>query len=55
MDIVFKMMMLVDHESNSDKKINKFTVQTGEDVSGSLVYNITVIHTPVKYIIFHRN
>ena len=39
MDNVLKMLILVDHESNSDEKINNFTVQTGEAASVLLVIN----------------
>ena len=40
MDVVFKAIMLSDHESNSDEKINNCVVQAGEAASDSLVYNI---------------
>ena len=33
MDIVFKVIMLLEHESNWDKKINNYVVQAGEDTS----------------------
>ena len=32
--------MLIDHESNTDEKINNFILQAGEAASRSLVFNI---------------
>ena len=35
-DIVFKMTMLLDHESDSNEKINNYIVQAGETASRSV-------------------
>ena len=36
MGIVFKIIMLLDHESNLDEKINNCVVQAGEAANGTL-------------------
>ena len=38
MDIVFKMIMLLDHENNWDEKTNNCVAQAGEAMRGPLVF-----------------
>ena len=49
MEIVFKMVILLDQESNSDKEINNCVVQAGEAASGFLVYKIRILDSSKYY------
>ena len=43
MDIVFKMIMSLECESNLDEKISDFSVQAGEAASGSKNKNLALV------------
>ena len=45
MDIIFKMIILLDHKSDLGENINNSVVQSGDATSGSLVCNISSFHT----------